>query len=156
MGYFSWNPTAFTIGYRPTTIRLGWKPVPSKARVTRDEVSGIRKVRESCLEDSTTLMCSLAFASLATCNKQIQLHQYFVKLLHQFNFLWLQFVCFDFLWTALLCSSEQELQLFHINSHISDSFLLKNKRLFSNFSTFMYLSLRRPSVPRVGCRPFRP
>ena len=29
-------------------------------------------------------------------------------------------------------------------------------RLFSNFSTFMYLSLRRPSVPREGCRPFRP
>ena len=116
-------------------LGFGWKPIPSAARVTRDEVSGIRKVRESCLEDSTTLMCSLAFASLATCNKQIQLHQYFVKLLHQFNFLWLQFVCFDFLWTALLCSSEQELQLFHINSHISDSFLLKNKRLFSNFST---------------------
>ena len=113
-------------------LGFGWKPIPSAARVTRDEVSGIRKVRESCLEDSTTLMCSLAFASLATCNKQIQLHQYFVKLLHQFNFLWLQFVCFDFLWTALLCSSEQELQLFHINSHISDSFLLKNKMLKCN------------------------
>ena len=28
--------------------------------------------------------------------------------------------------------------------------------LFSNFSTFMYLSLRRPSIPRGGCQPFRP
>ena len=31
-----------------------------------------------------------------------------------------------------MCSSEQELQLFHINSHISDSFLLKNKMLKCN------------------------
>ena len=45
---------------------FGWKPIPSEARVTRDEVSGIKKVRESCLEDSTPLMCSLAFGSLAT------------------------------------------------------------------------------------------
>ena len=53
-GYFSWNPTAFTIGYRPTAIRLGWKPIPSKARVTRDEVSGsIKHKGDSCLEDST-------------------------------------------------------------------------------------------------------
>ena len=44
---------------------FGWKPIPSEARVTRDEVSGIKKVRESCLEDSTPLMCSLAFGSLA-------------------------------------------------------------------------------------------
>ena len=42
-----------------------WKTIPSEARVTRDEVSGIKKVRESCLEDSTTLLCSLAFGSLA-------------------------------------------------------------------------------------------
>ena len=54
VGYFSWNPTAFTIGYRPTAIRLGWKPIPSKARVTRDEVSGsIKHKGDSCLEDST-------------------------------------------------------------------------------------------------------
>ena len=54
VGYFSWNPTAFTIGYRPPAIRLGWKPIPSKARVTRDEVSGsIKHKRDSCLEDST-------------------------------------------------------------------------------------------------------
>ena len=33
-----------------------WKTVPSEARVTRDEVSGIMKVRESCLEDSTTII----------------------------------------------------------------------------------------------------
>ena len=33
-----------------------WKAVPSEARVTRDEVSGIMKVRESCLEDSTTII----------------------------------------------------------------------------------------------------
>ena len=53
-GYFSWNPTAFTIGYRPTAIRLGWKPIPSKARVTRDEVSGsIKHKGDSCLVDST-------------------------------------------------------------------------------------------------------
>ena len=44
---------------------FGWKPIPSEARVTRDEVSGIKKVRESCLEDSTPLMCSLGFGSLA-------------------------------------------------------------------------------------------
>ena len=54
VGYFSWNPTAFTIGYRPPAIRLGWKPIPSKARVTRDEVSGsIKHKGDSCLEDST-------------------------------------------------------------------------------------------------------
>ena len=33
---------------------------------------------------------------------------------------------------VLWCPSEQELQLFHINSHISDSFLLKNKMLKCN------------------------
>ena len=35
----------------------------------------------------------------------------------------------------------------------------RNKKkvwLFSNFSTFTYLSLRRPSVPRGECLPFRP
>ena len=61
------------VGYRLSDIgcrlsvvgSFGWKPIPSVARVTRDEVSGIRKVRESCLEDSTPLMCSLAFVSLA-------------------------------------------------------------------------------------------
>ena len=42
-----------------------WKTIPSVARVTRDAVSGIKKVRESCLEDSTTLLCSLALGSLA-------------------------------------------------------------------------------------------
>ena len=44
---------------------FGWKPIPSEARVTGDEVSGIKKVRESCQEDSTTLLCSLALGSLA-------------------------------------------------------------------------------------------
>ena len=33
---------------------------------------------------------------------------------------------------VLWCPSEQELQLFHINSHISDCFLLKNKMLKCN------------------------
>ena len=37
-----------------------------RSESNRDEVSGIRKVRESCLEDSTPLLCSLAFGSLAT------------------------------------------------------------------------------------------
>ena len=32
---------------------FGWKPIPSVARVTRDEVSGLKQRRESCLEDST-------------------------------------------------------------------------------------------------------
>ena len=32
---------------------FGWKPIPSAARVTRDEVSGLKRRRESCLEDST-------------------------------------------------------------------------------------------------------
>ena len=50
-----------------------------------------------------------------------------------------------------------------LDNHIIASFLLyaayKNVFfiwLFSNFSTFMYLSLRRPSVPREGCQPFHP
>ena len=32
---------------------FGWKPIPSVARVTRDEVSGLKRRKESCLEDST-------------------------------------------------------------------------------------------------------
>ena len=32
---------------------FGWKPIPSVARVTRDEVSGLKQRRGSCLEDST-------------------------------------------------------------------------------------------------------
>ena len=44
---------------------FGWKPIPSVARVTRDEVSGLKRRKESCLEDSTPLMCLLAFGSLA-------------------------------------------------------------------------------------------
>ena len=51
--------------YQLQTWSAVWKTVPSAARVTRDEVSGIKKVRESCLEDSTPLMCSLGFGSLA-------------------------------------------------------------------------------------------
>ena len=35
------------------TIRFGWKPIPSEARVTRDGVSGYMMQRDSCLEDST-------------------------------------------------------------------------------------------------------
>ena len=35
---------------------FGWKPIPSEARVTWDEVSGIKKVRESCLPDSLSLL----------------------------------------------------------------------------------------------------
>ena len=35
---------------------FGWKPIPSEARVTRDEVAGIKKVRESCLPDSLSLL----------------------------------------------------------------------------------------------------
>ena len=31
---------------------LGWKPIPSGARVTRDEVSGLQNNYVSCLEDS--------------------------------------------------------------------------------------------------------
>ena len=31
----------------------GWKPIPSEARVTRDEVSGIKQYPNGCLEDST-------------------------------------------------------------------------------------------------------
>ena len=51
VGYFSWNPTAYTIGYRPTAIRLGWKPIPSKARVTRDDEQAHYNARY-CLPDS--------------------------------------------------------------------------------------------------------
>ena len=37
--------------------RFGWKPIPSEARVTRDEVSGIiTSSKKGCLEDSTTLI----------------------------------------------------------------------------------------------------
>ena len=32
---------------------FGWKPIPSVARVTRDEVSGLKQRKGSCLEDST-------------------------------------------------------------------------------------------------------
>ena len=35
---------------------FGWKPIPSVARVTRDEVSGLKQRRGSCLEDSTLLV----------------------------------------------------------------------------------------------------
>ena len=55
VGYFSWNPTAYTIGYRPTAIRLGWKPVPSKARVTRDDEQAHYNARY-CLPDSNFLL----------------------------------------------------------------------------------------------------
>ena len=65
-------------------------------------------------------------------NKQIQPHQFFVKLTHQFIILWLRIVCFYLLRTVLLCPSGQQMQLFHINSHISDSFSLKNKMLKCN------------------------
>ena len=53
--YFSWNPTAFTIGYRPTAIRLGWNPIPSKARVTRDDEQAHYNARY-CLPDSHFLL----------------------------------------------------------------------------------------------------
>ena len=55
VGYFSWNPTAFTIGYCPTAIRLGWKPIPSKARVTRDDEQAHYNARY-CLPDSHFLL----------------------------------------------------------------------------------------------------
>ena len=55
VGYFSWNPTAFTIGYRPTAIRLGWKPIPSKARVTRDDEQAHYNARY-CLPGSHFLL----------------------------------------------------------------------------------------------------
>ena len=35
------------------TERFGWKLIPSVARVTRDEVSGLQIIRGDCLEDST-------------------------------------------------------------------------------------------------------
>ena len=36
-----------------TDLTFGWKPIPSEARVTRDEVSGLKHDEETCLEDST-------------------------------------------------------------------------------------------------------
>ena len=50
------------------------------------------------------------------------------------------------------------LEQHHITTlyHFTDRDNLENIWLFSNFSTFMYLSLRRPSVPREGCQPFHP
>ena len=49
------------VGYRLSDIgcrlsvvgSFGWKPIPSVARVTRDEVSGLKQRKGSCLEDST-------------------------------------------------------------------------------------------------------
>ena len=42
--------------------RFGWKPIPSVARVTRDEVSGLRQEGRSCLEDSTLLIMRLVIS----------------------------------------------------------------------------------------------
>ena len=51
---FSMEGESFiTLPYNHKSLLSVWKTVPSEARVTRDEVSGIKKVRESCLEDST-------------------------------------------------------------------------------------------------------
>ena len=47
-----------------------WKTVPSKARVTRDEVSGIKKVGKSCLEDSTTKTCYFSCLSTSKIDKR--------------------------------------------------------------------------------------
>ena len=55
VGYFSWNPTAYPIGYRPPAIRLGWKPIPSKARVIRDDEQAHYNARY-CLPDSHFLL----------------------------------------------------------------------------------------------------
>ena len=42
------------VGYWLSVVgSFGWKPIPSVARVTRDEVSGLKQRRGSCLEDST-------------------------------------------------------------------------------------------------------
>ena len=49
---------------------FGWKPIPSKARVTRDEVSGIKKVGKSCLEDSTTKTCYFSCLSTSKIDKR--------------------------------------------------------------------------------------
>ena len=38
---------------RRSTLRPAWKAIPSEARVTRDEVSGLKHDEEGCLEDST-------------------------------------------------------------------------------------------------------
>ena len=47
-----------------------WKTVPSEARVTRDEVSGIKKVGKSCLEDSTTKTCYFSCLSTSKIDKR--------------------------------------------------------------------------------------
>ena len=42
------------VGCRLSVVgSFGWKPIPSVARVTRDEVSGLKQRKGSCLEDST-------------------------------------------------------------------------------------------------------
>ena len=38
---------------RRSTLRPAWKAIPSEARVTRDEVSGLKHDEDGCLEDST-------------------------------------------------------------------------------------------------------
>ena len=51
-------------------VWFGWKPIPSVARVTRDEVSGfIKHGGTGCLEDSTQLICSFTFGSVRTRSK---------------------------------------------------------------------------------------
>ena len=47
-----------------------WKTIPSEARVTRDEVSGIKKVGKSCLEDSTTKTCYFSCLSTSKIDKR--------------------------------------------------------------------------------------
>ena len=51
---------------------------------------------------------------------------------------------------VLWCPSEQELQLFHINSHISDSFLLKNKMLKCNSTLPPHGSYRFDNQEFIG------
>ena len=55
---------------RRSTLRFAWKAIPSEARVTRDEVSGIKKVGKSCLEDSTTKTCYFSCLSTSKIDKR--------------------------------------------------------------------------------------
>ena len=44
---------------------LGWKPIPSEARVTRDEVSGLPIIKGELSGRQYHTICSHAFGSLA-------------------------------------------------------------------------------------------
>ena len=55
----------YSSSYVSWPARFGWKPIPSEARVTRDEVSGLPIIKGELSGRQYHTICSHAFGSLA-------------------------------------------------------------------------------------------